>query len=125
MLPTPTKTPRKRVPAALSSTARILNFKPGSLDEVMPTPRKQRKRHFLDTLDEESLVDPSESIEIFTDSKERMPEVDQSSDNPFVGPLHPEPKRRSAKSKKETAKSAEEAEMEEAVRNDEGIIYVL
>lgn len=125
MFPTPDKTPRKRASVATGSTARILNFKPGNLDEVMPTPRKQRKARFLQTLEEEGIDGlGDDKIEIYTDSKDRVPDLDESEDNPFVGPRKtPQPKRKSARHA--SSSNGKDADMEEAVRNEEGIIYVL
>ncbi|GAB7352555.1 hypothetical protein MBLNU459_g2940t1 [Dothideomycetes sp. NU459] len=118
MLPTPSKTPRKRAPAAMASTARILNFKPASLDDVMPTPRKQRKTR-LDLYDDPS--HDQDKIQVFTDTKDRVPDVDTADDNPFVGPR----KKQSRTAKQKAAeKDGNEADMDDAVRNDEGILYV-
>lgn len=117
MLPTPSKTPRKQ-PGASMPTARILNFKPSSLDNVMPTPRKQRKSRL--TLYDEDAPEP-EKITVFTDTRDRIPDVDHSEDNPFLGPRKRETRSKSSKK----PSHATQEDMDEAVRNEEGLIYVL
>lgn len=103
----------------MASTARILNFKPASLDDVMPTPRKQQKTR-LDLYDDD--YNQHDKIEVFTDTKDRVPDVDTADDNPFVGPRKRELRARKQKS---AEKDHDEIVMEEAVRNEEGILYVL
>lgn len=85
MLPTPAKTPRKRPlesEEALHATARrLFSNPPAKLDDIMPTPRKNRNTKFgLFSLDDAAEEEP---FEIFTDSKERIPTVDESEENPF------------------------------------------
>ncbi|OCK78427.1 hypothetical protein K432DRAFT_332086 [Lepidopterella palustris CBS 459.81] len=132
MLPTPSKTPRKRAVQDLGSTARVLfPNRPANVDDSMPSPRKSRKnkKHAAFTL--QSFVEEAEDddepsqIEIYTDSKERVPDLDEHEDNPFITTKKnskvkangvPEPKRRRVDDRT--------AQMEEAVRNNEGMIYV-
>ncbi|ORY14833.1 hypothetical protein BCR34DRAFT_623210 [Clohesyomyces aquaticus] len=132
MLPTPAKTPRKRAlqsQETLSSTARVLFApRPATVEEAMPSPRKNRKsRKNLFTLESfaEHADDEGEKIEVYTDSKERVPEVDETEDNPFLS------KKGKAKSKangasppKTRKRDAKTAKMEEAVSRDEGMIYL-
>lgn len=135
MLPTPAKTPRKRAiqsQATLSSTARVLFLnRPANIDDAMPSPRKSRKnkKHSAFTLQsfaEEAEDEGSSSkIEIYTDSKERVPDPDQDEDNPFVtskkngkARLNGVPELKRRKVDERTAR------MEEAARNEEGMIYV-
>jgi hypothetical protein len=88
MLPTPAKTPVKRAAktsASVQSTARIL-FRPANIDDVMPANKRNKtSRHVGFTLDsfDGTEAQSNEEIAIFTDSKERIPEVDASEDNPF------------------------------------------
>lgn len=121
MLPTPSKTPRKQ-PNTTMATARILNFQPSTLDPVMPTPRKQRKSRL--TLDDDDAPEPLQ-IAVFTDPQDRVPEVDHSEDNPFVGAR----KKKDIKSKSATKSTKsindEDAIIDQAVRNDEGVMFVL
>jgi hypothetical protein len=74
-------------------------------------------------LDDDALNATSEKIEVYEDSKERIPTMDPDEDNPFLdiaGSQKPRGQTKPAKNK-----SARDARMEAAVQNDEGIIYVL
>ncbi|KAF1920743.1 hypothetical protein BDU57DRAFT_439779 [Ampelomyces quisqualis] len=128
MLPTPSETPRKRPlqsEASLKSTARVLfPSRPATIDEVVPTPRKSRKSKNLYGLESftNASEESSQKIQIFTDSKERIPEHDDEEDNPFVvkkgkGKARATPQ----KSKKLDARSQR---MQEATARDEGIVYL-
>ena len=115
-LPTPRKTPKKRDTG--SNTARVLHFRTPS-DSILSTPRKRRQRITLDSPQESE-----PSVPIFTDSQDRVPEMEHSDDNPFVGP------RRKVRSSSvghtpRRRQTAEEDAMDEAVKNDEGLIYLL
>lgn len=69
----------------------------------------------------------ADDIEIFTDANARIPELDGSEDNPFVGPKRVgrrnAPKRSSANVSH--ARRAHDARIDEAAANDEGMTYVL
>lgn len=128
VLPTPSKTPKKR--QAISSTARILNFQPYSPNDVMPSPRKMRKMNngrgqssrgfdLFDGTDESS----QDRIEVYTDANARVPTLDGSDDNPFVGPRKTRAERPSRRLS--NAKTHEELEMEERAARDEGLVYTL
>ena len=127
MLPTPAKTPRKRAlhsEESLQSTARVLfPSRPANIDEV--TPRKARRTiknaYSLESFEQGG--ESSEKIEIFTDSKERIPTADEDEENPFVT------KKGKAKKKATTQRSrktdAKSEEIEEAVNHDDGMIFLL
>ena len=137
MLPTPAKTPRKRSSpnqAALKSTARVLfPSRPATIDDAMPSPRKHKQpanSFSISALADEGDDEASSSkIEIYTDSKERVPSMDEDENNPFLS--------RNASSKKKVIevaqttrrrvkpKSEKDKQMEEATQQDEGMIYVL
>jgi len=140
MLPTPAKTPRKRTTpnqAALKSTARALfPNRPTTIDDAMPSPRKHKQpsgghnSFSISALADEGDDEASSSkIQIYTDSKERVPSMDEDENNPFLS--------RNAASKKKVIevsqttrrrakpKSEKDKQMEEAAQKDEGIIYVL
>lgn len=127
MLPTPSKTPKKRNSSAMSSTARVLNFQPYSPNDVMPSPRKMKKSSHNRgqsaqgfNLFEEGTSGSQEQIEIYTDANARIPEVDGSADNPFVGPR----KVQTSKPSRRT-RTDEEEEMEQRAERDEGMVYTL
>ncbi|KAI9798451.1 MAG: hypothetical protein M1825_005358 [Sarcosagium campestre] len=129
MLPTPAKTPRKRNALgtpSMDSTARVLfPARPETIDEAMPTPKKKRTHQgvglslgsFADDMDSGR---DSERISIFTDSKERIPELDTSEDNPFYDPTHG-----AARNGEYIQPSLPKNDVaEETIRRDDGIIYV-
>lgn len=138
MLPTPAKTPRKkRISApALASTARVLfPARPDTVEDAMPAVRKRgrNKRHVgfsLDSHEEDDAVHSEGNIPIFTDSKEKVPELDLSEDNPFYdNPLHADPSRYTSRPrvsgrKKSTGNTKYPEEME-AFKRGEGMLYVL
>lgn len=67
-------------------------------------------------------------VEIYTDSQDRVPDLEPTSDNPFVGPkqmVKAPTARKSRNTKRDLEREGDEADMEEAVRNNEGIVYVL
>jgi len=123
MLPTPNKTPRKRVSTATNSTARILNFKSGDLENAMPSPRKRKQPLTLDSFDEEQ-AKSGRKIDIFTDSQDRVPSVEVSDANPFMGDKRTATRGKKA-SKHHQPEDKEAEQMLDAVRNDEGVLYVL
>lgn len=95
MLPTPAKTPQKPP----------MNMEPGGaamamrniFDDPMPS-KKGRKKGLFGFEAEETAAD----ISIYTDSQDRIPEIDNSADNPFYGNHAPAPeptKRRSTRQK--------------------------
>ena len=136
MLPTPAKTPRKKQVQPAAGLSRVLfPVRPDTVDEAMPTPRKNKrtKRHVGFSLDS-SMEDDAGSdggIKIYTDSKDTVPELDQSEDNPFID--HP-PKRelpkelrkaKAGKKAKAQPKTIDKQQIEEAFNHEEGMVYVL
>lgn len=127
LLPTPSETPRKRplvAEASLKKTARVLfPARPANIEEVMPTPRKSRKKNLF-TLESFANAgdEPAEKIQIFTDSKERVPEQDDEEDNPFIT------KKGKGKAKAVPQKSqravADSARVKETIDRDEGMVYL-
>jgi hypothetical protein len=100
----------------------------------MPTPKRSRRTQ-RNPITLQSFADATahdadtEAIEIYTDFKDRMPSLDGEEDNPFIGPSQQARKGRggiksNTQRKKHKKASATDDEMEEAARNDEGIIYV-
>ena len=136
MLPTPVKTPRKKPigQAALNAGGRVLF--PDRPEDPMPVPRKIRKgkRHvgfslFGSTEDEEDCAE--NEISIYTDSKDKVPEIDLSEDNPFLDKpdevtQQPEPsKKRGSRKRKVPYGLDGSKEIEEAFNREEGMVYVL
>lgn len=131
MLPTPAKTPRKcalHSEQSIKPTARVLfPSRPASIDEV--TPRKARKftKNVYSLNSFEETGESSEKIQIYTDSKERIPTADEDDDeNPFVTKKTKGKAKAKAKATPQRRKEdARTEEMEEAVNRDEGMIFML
>ena len=102
----------------------------------MPNPRKRRsKRHvgfsLYGSMEDHGDMGSENQIEIYTDSKDKIPELDPSEDNPFydqqpqtIGFAEPQKKNRSKKRKAEHSIDAS-TEIEEAFNREEGMVYVL
>lgn len=130
MLPTPAKTPRKRALYSEDSakpTSRVLfPSRPASIDDV--TPRKARKFtknvYSLNSFEDDG--ESSKKIEIYTDSKERIPTADEDDDeNPFVTKKGKGKGKAKAKVTPQRRKKDAKAEkMEDAVNHEEGMIYI-
>ncbi|KAI7277058.1 hypothetical protein KC335_g48 [Hortaea werneckii] len=122
MLPTPSKTPKKRKAAALKGTARILSFQPDNPNELMPSSRKAKKHgrfHSVsgfDLYDEERESD-RDQVEVYTDANARVPEMDEAEDNPFIGRKVP-----ATRTRRSTRATEDERAMEEARMRDEADI---
>lgn len=128
MLITPAKTPQKpptdQVKANVKSVARNLFH---SDDDVMPTPRKMRSQK--SKLESFCIYeDEDEPIQIYTDSHERVPEIDESAENPFYGSqaaVPPEPPRRRSARRTVTIPGEGKVSVDEAVGRDDGMLIVL
>lgn len=132
MLPTPDKTPRKRpskpTPGISSIARNLFPVRPESIEEVMPSPKKKKNKKYSGfTLDSFGAEDADEPITIFTDSQERIPEVDVSDDNPFysAGAAVPEPIKRASKRRKITVPGEGELTVEDVQKREDGLVYVL
>ena len=129
MLITPAKTPQRppneKVKAQVKSVAR--NLFHSDDEEAMPSPRKMRTQtHNPDSFYSGEAAETS--FQIFTDSHERIPEVDNSSDNPFFVGQHtaaPEAPRRRSKRNTVTIPGEGKVSIDEAIRRDDGMLIVL
>ena len=121
MLNTPAKTPsRKR--KDVNGTARLLfGDNEGLLEPTPSRTRRARMDPFGIFNDEEATRASGGGIQIYTDSKERVPSLDEDEANPFLS----RNAGRTGGKAKSRRKSAQEKQMEEAIRNDEGMVYVL
>lgn len=124
MLPTP-ETPRKKNVGDVGSTARTL------FSSTNPSGRSRKSKRYtgfsLDSFDE----NPSENqpkIEIYTDARDRIPELDTSDTNPFYqksgGDDAPQPDTRASRKRRVSGHKRDE-EVDDAVKRDDGIMYVL
>jgi hypothetical protein len=129
MLPTPAKTPARKDALAqnhlnIQSFARNLF---ASDEPVMPKSRsKQGRKYVLDSFANE---EEDDTVQIFTDSHERVPEIDRSAENPFWGEQHsvPEPAKRRTRRKQQTVNVPGEGErkLDDLVGREDGMVYVL
>ncbi|KAK4103332.1 hypothetical protein N658DRAFT_468029 [Parathielavia hyrcaniae] len=128
MLITPAKTPQKcpdeKVKAKVKSVAR--NLFHSDDEQVMPSPSKTKA-----PADNPGSFYTNEtadiSFQIYTDSVERVPEVDQSADNPFYvaqNALPPDAPRRRSKRQTVTIPGEGKVSIDEAVRRTDGMLIV-
>ncbi|PGH17810.1 hypothetical protein AJ79_00951 [Helicocarpus griseus UAMH5409] len=123
MLPTPAKTPRKKAVPDSGSIARTL-FKNNAppKDPEMPTPKRHKgkklKGFSLESFNAELETGPKDEIMIFTDSRDRIPEVHETPDNPFL----------SRSNEAEVAGGSQRVQrdkrVQEALHRDDGMLYV-
>lgn len=136
MLPTPAKTPRKKTlhSTTIANAARVLfPARSDAVDDVMPTPRKRRKPvgSIFGSSREEGDTTVEHRISIYTDSKERVPEVDTSEENPFYGNhtnsrTNKELGKVNGSKKKATKNVLEkEKQLDDGIDHDKGMLYVL
>jgi len=133
MLPTPDKTPKKRpsnAAPAISAVARTLfSNRCETVEEAMPSPKKKgRKKYTGFTLDSFAAEEEDRGIQIYTDSHDRIPEADASTDNPFFSlstASQPEPAKRASKRRKIAISGGGELSLEEAEQREDGMVYVL
>jgi len=120
MLPTPAKTPSKPPKDTEPGVAAIAmrDF----FDDAMPA-RKGRKKHAAFSFSTEEETTP---IQIYTDSQDRVPEVDTSEANPFYGThTTPEPTKRRSKRQKILLPGEGEVDFEDLEHREDGYIAVL
>ncbi|WYZ35546.1 hypothetical protein EsH8_X_000193 [Colletotrichum jinshuiense] len=129
MLPTPAKTPKKapteKQTAQIKSVARNLF---AAEEEALATPKAKRvpKKYSGNSLESFTATEVEEQIAIFTDSQDRIPEADTSTDNPFYGgsaTIDREPPRRRSKRKVAVPGEAAQA-VDEALQREDGMVYV-
>jgi len=131
LLPTPAKTPKKRpdeVAPAVTSIARNLFAIRPSADEAMPSAKKGKKRYTGLSLASFAAEEESASIQIYTDSTDRVPEADLSPENPFYGEgarISSEPTKRSIKRRKMSVPGEGMQDVEELEHREDGMVYTL
>ena len=135
MLPTPASLPRKKeVPRReVDAAARVLfPPRPNTIEDAMPTPRKNRRGRKKAGFSLYSSMedDGDDQVQIYTDSRDKVPELDINEDNPFLDSAHGglpsqqrESRRAGRKRKQPHVESNEQ--IERAFHHDKGIVYVL
>ncbi|KAG0649781.1 hypothetical protein D0Z07_3513 [Hyphodiscus hymeniophilus] len=129
LLPTPNKTPKKRSETNTGVNAIARNLFPiraEPADEVMPTPKKGRKKYKGFTMNSFEAEDNGQPIHIYTDSHDRVPEADTSTSNPFYGSSStaPEPTKRASKRRKINVPGEGELPADEVEHRKDGLVYV-
>jgi hypothetical protein len=89
----------------------------------MPTPKKSRRSKVFSLNPLEDLEAQAEQISVYEDSKERVPTVDHDEDNPFI--VAPGARKSRSPTKSKGRRAARDDRIEEADRNEEGMVYVL
>ncbi|KAB8291417.1 hypothetical protein EYC80_010091 [Monilinia laxa] len=127
MLPTPSKTPRhpkqtEEMKEGIHAVSRTLftSIHADNSADAMPKPKKNRKKYDDFGLGSSSADEP---IAIFTDSEDRIPEVDSHSDNPFFGSSPPQNTRgrtRSSKPKLIHVPGEEDQTLEQLMGREDG-----
>lgn len=123
-LPTPAKTPAQK---HSDQNDKDVNSIARNLFGRQQSPRKSRsKQHKLESLATEV---EAESFQIYTDSQDRVPEPDANGDNPFYGEAgiaaSARPVRRSSRNKKSVVGASVSESLDEVVRREDGLLYVL
>ncbi|KAA8646146.1 hypothetical protein EYZ11_001555 [Aspergillus tanneri] len=120
MLPTPAKTPRKKAVGDAGSTARTLFPPPPTSGSARGKKGKKPTPFSLDSFSEDNAQGGSQ-IQIYTDSRDRIPEVDESEANPFYKkPMASNPCPRTLRRRY----GGRDKEVDEAIKRDDGMVYV-
>lgn len=136
MLPTPAKTPRKKQIEDLGPTARTLfssSSKPAQDPAAMMPKRSKKYSGFsLESFETDPQQARQEPIAIFTDSRDRIPQVNNSPDNPFRSkPADGEPSSSKLSADAGKGRKLDESSrkrdknVDKAIRRDDGLLYVL
>ena len=134
-IPTPVKTPKKKNVPNITATARALfQDANGDTELIAPSPRRGRKNKRYNGFTLESFKaddDNGNRVQIFTDNRDKVPEMDTHESNPFLEPAapadNPRPKRLvcGTKRQKVSGEKQTDPQVEQAIKNDEGMVYVL
>lgn len=105
------------------------------LAAIEPSPRRSRKKKRYNGFSLESFSAGDDSsrgqIQIFTDSRDRVPQVDKSKANPFTednmdnAASSVRKVTGTSKRRKVSGGKKPDPQVEEAIRKDEGMVYVL
>lgn len=134
-IPTPVKTPRKKdIPNVNVAARALFQDATGEAGFIAPSPRRGRKNKRYNGFSLESFhaeEDTSGRVQIFTDTRDKVPEVDTSEANPFTDPTAESQSSRTkrlaggSKRRKVTAEERVDPQVQAAINTDEGMVYVL
>lgn len=129
MLPTPIKTPKRKTIPKIHGAARALFQDQPMLDEEVAPPRRARKQRRFNGFSLESFNEDDAKqaggIQIFTDSRDQVPEPVTSEDNPFADGPSAKKVAGGAKRRKISGEKRKDAQVQDAINRDEGMVYVL
>lgn len=122
-LPTPAKTPARK---HSDQPDKDVNAVARNLFGRQQSPKKTRAKRY-NGISMDSFEVEQDPIEIYTDSQDRLPEVDDSNQNPFYGDAgiaaSAAPVRRSSRNKKSAV--TEKETVQENLKREDGLLYVL
>lgn len=99
------------------------------LDEEVAPPRRARKQRRFNGFSLESFNEDDAKqaggIQIFTDSRDQVPEPVTSEDNPFADGPSAKKVAGGAKRRKISGEKRKDAQVQDAINRDEGMVYVL
>ncbi|KAM3484310.1 hypothetical protein MY8738_002302 [Beauveria namnaoensis] len=124
MLPTPSKTPAK--PATEKKTAEISAIARDLFPSSSSSSRRRPKSYHGLGMDSFTAQQEEGTIEIFTDTKDSIPEVDTSEANPFyTGPSKQDAQMSPRRSRRKVVIPGEGSQsLEEATQREDGMVYV-
>ncbi|KAI0377742.1 hypothetical protein F5Y04DRAFT_172272 [Hypomontagnella monticulosa] len=128
MLPTPSKTPQKQPDEKAQANVRAIARNLFSTDaDATPKKRKPKKYTGL-TLESFTAEEIEEPIEIFTDTRDRVPDAGDNAENPFYTTLptatEPEARKKRGRGKHVSIPGEGKQSIDEALQRDDGIVYV-
>ncbi|KAI1473062.1 uncharacterized protein F4812DRAFT_411414 [Daldinia caldariorum] len=132
MFPTPAKTPKKQPDEKSKANVRAIARSLFSETDAIATPKKRKAKKYTGlTLDSFTAEDVNEPIEIFTDTRDRIPEADDTAANPFYE-KHPAPAtaeppkspKKRGQGKLISVPGEGKQPLDEVLQREDGIIYV-
>ncbi|KAI5866372.1 hypothetical protein GGS23DRAFT_556798 [Durotheca rogersii] len=130
MLPTPVKTPQKQPDEKSKANVRAIARSLFAEPDIVPSPKKRKTKKYTGlSLESFRAEEVEEPIEIFTDTRDRIPEVGATSDNPFYDDnaaalAASEPSKKRGRQMQITIPGEGKQTIEEAVRRSDGIVSV-
>ncbi|TLD11289.1 hypothetical protein PgNI_05637 [Pyricularia grisea] len=102
MLPTPSKTPSRKHSKQLQADINAVSRNLFNDDDIMPQPKTKRPTKYSGiSMGSFTAVESEDPIDIFTDSHDRIPVVDDDAENPFIdGPSHGRSQRLAARQRR-------------------------
>ncbi|KAK5072108.1 hypothetical protein LTS08_000796 [Lithohypha guttulata] len=136
MLPTPVKTPQKKqIPKSAMAARALFQDQPNANTDSPRKNQKKKVRHNGFSLESFSENTSQDQVQIHIDSRDQIPEVDTSADNPFYVAPESSSKKRSMASAQDVLRSSKrrkvaeeraplDSQVKDAIEKDEGMVYV-